>query len=615
METGDTLDPQIIAQAQAQQQQALIEKPMWLTSWKDHLASAPGTSPCLELCDLNGDSNYQLVIGTIQKRLKVFSGTSSVHDSPLLDIPVGVVSYYPDYSGDGLRVPLIAVASGNFIFMYKSLRPYFKFTLPPPDLSPIETAAWKTLSEASTPIDEKELVTASQKLDSLKEAGLYVSHRTVDFLALETPDEKRAFIAKCKGQPLATPTVVTCISLVKKDREDADAVGQLIVGTESQHLFLLDKSGAVIQKKTQLPSVPVNILTSGLIDTEYRVLTLCRDGRIYICKNGVLQPNGCIQSETMITCFARMENHIVCGTMSNQLLHFSLKGTRVAALPLPSPVAAICPLVQDTGRQNKSIVVALANTNEIRVYTGKTLINKMAVSHPVLGLKVGRYGTEDSCLCVSFKTGVVTVMMLPRTAKLDVKSGANLTGPPKEQDRPLPIPKRTNVYVEQMQRERDNASDMYRSFHRDVCKLRLMTTRAYARIATDLAVRGGGDVKEGFATTASLRLNCAASGLGPSFRLRVTLQNTGAAPEIGLYLVVLQGIYSIVEPCQPRTPIPSLVPSVIYTFDIILGTPENYASSDVVKVLVCGSTGTTPLASEVVAMPLPDGLIQEGVVN
>merc|ERR1711907_433315 len=123
-----------------------------------------------------------------------------------------------------------------------------------------------------------------------------------------------------------------------------------------------------------------------------------------------------------------------------------------------------------------------------------------------------------------------------------------------------------------------------------------------------------GDIKEGFATRASLRLNCGVSGLGPTFRLRVTLQNTGTVPEIGLYLVVLQGIYSIVEPCQPRTPIPSLVPSVIYTFDIVLATPENYASSDVVKVLICGSSGSTPLASEVVEMPIPDGLIQEGVV-
>ena len=163
MESGDTLDPQVIAQAQAQQQQALIEKPMWLTSWKDHLASAAGTSSCLELCDLNGDSNYQLVVASVQKRLKVFSGTSAVHDSPLLDIPVGVVSFYSDYA-DQVRVPLLAVASGQFIFMYKSLRPYYKFALPMADLSPIETDTWKSLcgvaqqANGSFPVDEKEIV-------------------------------------------------------------------------------------------------------------------------------------------------------------------------------------------------------------------------------------------------------------------------------------------------------------------------------------------------------------------------------------------------------------------------------------------------------------------------
>ena len=38
--------------------------------------------------------------------------------------------------------PAIAVASGPYIYVYKNLRPYFKFTLPPLDIHPVEQDLW-----------------------------------------------------------------------------------------------------------------------------------------------------------------------------------------------------------------------------------------------------------------------------------------------------------------------------------------------------------------------------------------------------------------------------------------------------------------------------------------
>ena len=94
-------------------------------------------------------------------------------------------------------------------------------------------------------------------------------------------------------------------------------------------------------------------------------------------------------------------------------------------------------------------------------------------------------------------------------------------GPPPEQDIPLNVPKKTKLYVEQTQRERDSAVDMHRIFQRDLCKLRLSTARAYVKVLTD----GQGPVS--FASTASMRLNAEVQGLGPSYKIIVTLHNTG----------------------------------------------------------------------------------------
>ena len=46
---------------------------------------------------------------------------------------------------------------------------------------------------------------------------------------------------------------------------------------------------------------------------------------------------------------------------------------------------------------------------------------------------------------------------------------------PAEQDVPLNIPKKTRLYVEQMDRERQSAVHMHRTFQRDLCRLRLKT--------------------------------------------------------------------------------------------------------------------------------------------
>lgn len=51
------------------------------------------------------------------------------------------------------------------------------------------------------------------------------------------------------------------------------------------------------------------------------------------------------------------------------------------------------------------------------------------------------------------------------------------------------VPKKTRLYVEQSQREREQAADMHRIFQRDLAKLRLTTARAYVKVLTDGQVR------------------------------------------------------------------------------------------------------------------------------
>ena len=70
-------------------------------------------------------------------------GTQLISEHVLLDIPVALCCYYMDDSTP--KTPAIAVASGPHIFIYRNLRPYYKFTLPPLPVDTQENEIWNDL--------------------------------------------------------------------------------------------------------------------------------------------------------------------------------------------------------------------------------------------------------------------------------------------------------------------------------------------------------------------------------------------------------------------------------------------------------------------------------------
>ncbi len=56
------------------------------------------------------------------------AGTEQTQESPLMEMPTGVCTFYMDTTDP--RTPAVAVSCGSLIYVFKNLRPYFKFTLP-----------------------------------------------------------------------------------------------------------------------------------------------------------------------------------------------------------------------------------------------------------------------------------------------------------------------------------------------------------------------------------------------------------------------------------------------------------------------------------------------------
>lgn len=568
------------------------EKQFWLNAWRDQLAGVCAFSNCLELSDVNGDDDYKLVVADAQRRLKVFGGTGLLCENALFAVPSAVASFYID-GNEQVRRPCIAVATGPFIFTYKSFRPMYRFTLPPVELAKEDTETWTALKDGALTADA-----AFAKLEAARDSGAVMSTRSTDFLALDNTPERQTFVEKNAQTPLVQNTAITCMTVLLKDKDEVGARGCLVIGTENRQVIILHNKGTEIIKKFAIPSAPVQLITAGLLDIEYRIIVACRNGLIYLIKNGALQAT-VIEPDAQVVAMARYDNQIAVATMSNSLHYYQLKGKKTSTLYMPCVITNVCSATMEATRQARAVIVAMAN-GELHVYAGKVLLNKIQLFDVVTGMKFGRYGREDATLALTLKSGTVMLKMLPRTTLLDASTGVT-HGPPKEQDVPLKVPKRTNLYVEQTEREKQFAVSMHRVFQRDLCRLRLNTARAYVKMLTD------GKGMMSYSSNSSIRLTAHVQGLGPLFTIRLNMQNTGTKALLGIPVVFTHSMthYRIQRPYHV---VPCLVPSLIYTLEVNVECVDDNAGSDVVRVCVCNPNSIVPIITALVNMPIADFL-------
>lgn len=146
----------------------------------------------------------------------------------------------------------------------------------------------------------------------------------------------------------------------------------LVVGTEQRNLFILDQSGMAIKKQINLKSVPAFIQCSGQYDVDYRIYVACRDGKVYVIKQGeVTEQVFSIDSKPVGLLL--FEKQIVVAAMNNNLHSFYLKGKKNFIMNMPAAILEIEKLEIKRTQQSTAgscIIVAL-NNRELRLYSPK----------------------------------------------------------------------------------------------------------------------------------------------------------------------------------------------------------------------------------------------------
>jgi hypothetical protein len=214
---------------------------------------------------------------------------------------------------------------------------------------------------------------------------------------------------------------------------------------------------------------------------------ICRDGRMYSVKSGEIRGTAVLSGQVAdlgsqaVACVSQDKN-VWVATMDRVVNCYSNRGKRLKGIVMSDDVAELCVMSLKRAKVNYLLLVALVS-GELCIYRDLSMIHSFKVDAPVTALCYGTYGREESTLVAVHGKGALTIKMWRRTADADGVSGP--TGPPIEQDIPLAVPKKTKLYVEQTQREREKAPDIHRAFQRDLCKLRLTTARVYVKTLTE----------------------------------------------------------------------------------------------------------------------------------
>uniref|UniRef100_A0A8B9N213 Bardet-Biedl syndrome 1 N-terminal domain-containing protein n=1 Tax=Accipiter nisus TaxID=211598 RepID=A0A8B9N213_9AVES len=450
---------------------------LWLEAHDDPLAGLRSFPACMALADLHGDGDHKLVVGIPRDaggpRLTVVRGAGILTSLALPEAPAGLGAFGVTPLGGGGNLggpggaPALVVAAGSALYVYRNLRPFYKYSLPPQPPHPLERDLW--LQAAQDQIDPLML---KEMLEDLR------------LLALPPP-ELAPFVALHKGRPLHRQTVVTCLGALPRGGPEGTPDCP-VLGTEDGDVLVLDPEAFTVLCKGWVPSPPAFVVPRGPGDGRCRLALACRDGTLY----GLHRTRG--RGRVLAALGSRpvgllaQDGGLLAAAAEGSLQAFTPQGRRLWVLQLPGGVAALAGGALP-GRGLGAALLAL-ETRELRLYRGRTLLCVLRTQDVVTGLCFGRYGREENTLIMTTRGGALSIRMLRRRAELGGTPGC----PPPAPSPRLPLPPRTRLFVDRALREREDAPRMHGRFQRELGGLRLGAARGLARALGGGAAPAGG---------------------------------------------------------------------------------------------------------------------------
>lgn len=558
----------------------------WLEALWEPAARLYTLPNALDMLDVTGDGDARLLcadLGTLDAnsaKIRVYKGADQVTEHNMVDLPCGLVGFYTE-NGEP-RSSVLGVGVGSSVYIFKNMRPYFKYCLPHIDVHPKEREIWHKAG-----LDEElNVLTLADELNLLlNELGAgFISPRTLKFLSLD-PSLRPGFAEQYKRIPLIKSNALTAISVIRRDSWNDPASGCLVLGTEFGEVLVLDPRIFSVMDKHLLEWPPVAFACTGLWTGDGRILIIGRDGKIGAIKRGSPVKLWERLPAPAIAISALNNGGFAVSVMDGSLIGLSKKGIKLWNVPVPGAILDSVSL--PVPQSGLSLLAVSTAGYGIRVYDGKHHVDTLKIMEPVSAMKYGKMGQEERTMAMVTVGGGLCVKILKRTANFNVNNAtSNLL---LNDSSKFSVPKKTRLFVEQTIRERSEAKKIHTTFQQGLLRLQLLVAKRMVGTLNDSQDAGPNLVT----------MEATVLGLGPNYQIRVLMTNiSDELSDTDLY-IVCRSENTEVKPRVMDVPLlPSGVPIPLLVHAILRGR-----ISGRVEILLCKKSKTKPITVTVVTLP------------
>ena len=583
-----------------------------LDEFSNNVAGLKAFNQCISLGDVLGDKKNRLICIDVDNNLKVFNGEVIEDENSLNNfLPVsGIVTYFSYDKENSQKYPYLAVASGYHLYIYKYLKGIKKIPIPEQVTNSVEQYIYDLMAMGEIKANQclEKLENFSEKWNKKKdnfkdiigEADKKVlenkneplSNMTQELLNLQDDKAKLNFLEENCNKIIRTYNYITALSSIYENDSEKDSSSYLIVGSENNHIFIINPSENKIISKGKLPGTPFLIVSDGVYNSEHKILVADRYCYIYILKETKIEKR--IVLSHPIVSMLYSENRIYIGTISKQ--YMSLKESGSLDFSIVQPNIITC--MEMANRQNGEILILIATKDsELRIYDKKKLCHVLQIGDNIFGMKFGKLGVKEDCLILCTYSGALLAKSFNpdiRAETLKIKKKDS-----NEKNLKIEVPKKPPLFRDLVQKEKDSKNEMQKKFITDLMKIKYRAMDTYVKILQK------GNIPQNFSEAKNMKISASLEGLGPNFKLNINFINSGKKPIYGAILM-LEFNRKIFAFKQESIQLGILMPNIQMSYSMRFRNINENGASGNIKLIIIDRNEVVPLIQTNIKVPVSE---------
>ena len=580
--------------------------------FSNNVAGLKAFNQCISLEDVLNDKKNRLICIDVNNNLKVFNGEVIEDENSLNNfLPVsGIVTYFSYDKENSLKYPYLAVASGYHLYIYKFLKGIKKIPIPEQATNSVEQYIYDLLAMGEIKADQclEKLEVFSErwnkKKDNFKDIigdvdkkvlenkNEPLSNMTQELLNLEDDKAKLKFLEENCNKIIKTNNYITALSSIYEYETEKDSSSYLLVGSENNHIFIINPSENKIIGKGKLPGTPFLILSDGTYSGSHKIFIADRYCNIYILNKTKIEKK--IILSNSIVSMLYYDEKIFIGTTSKQ--YMSLKENGSVEFSIVQPNIITC--MELANRDNGEILILIATKDsELRIYSKKKLCYVLQIGDNIFGMKFGKLGIKNDCLILCTYSGALLAKSFnPDLRAEDLKIKKEEID---EKNLKIEVPKKPPMYRDLVQREKEAKNEIQKKFITDLMKIKYRAMDTYAKILKK------GNAPQNFSESKNLKISASLEGLGPNFKLNIIFNNCGKNP-IYRAVLMLEFNRKIFAFKQESIQLGILMPNIPMSYSLRFRNINENGASGNIKVVIVDKNEVIPLIQTNIKVPVSE---------